>query len=128
MAEETRDASSVIPKAMIWSYFINGLMVFLMLVTYCFCLADLAAAANSPTGYPFIAVFANATGSPAGGAGITCVIIILIVFSVTNYMASCSRQVFAFARDKGFPFYTWMSKVGRFPTQGSDTNTLIVGI
>lgn len=110
MAEETRNASSVIPRAMMWSYVINGFMVFLMLVTYCFCLTDLAAATDSPTGYPFIAVFVNATGSAAGGAGITCLIVVLIVFSVTNYMASCSRQVFAFGRDKGLPFYTWVSK------------------
>lgn len=36
MAEETRNASLVIPRAMVWSYVINGLMVFLMLITYCF--------------------------------------------------------------------------------------------
>ena len=111
MAEETRNASSVIPRAMVWSYLINGLMVFIMLITYCFCLTDLAEAFKSPTGYPFIEVFAHATGSPQGGAALTCVLIVLIVFSVTNYMASCSRQVFAFGRDKGFPFYMWMSKV-----------------
>lgn len=114
MAEETRNASSVIPKAMMWSYFINGLMVFLMLITYCFCLTDLAEAFHSPTGYPFIAVFANATGSAAGAAGITSLMIVLIVLSVTNYMAASSRQVFAFGRDKGLPFYTWISKVGGF--------------
>ena len=111
MAEETRNASSVIPKAMVLSYVLNGLMVFLMLITYCFCLTNLAQAFNSPTGYPFIAVFAHTTGSPEGGAGVTCVLIVLIMFSVTNYMASCSRQVFAFGRDKGLPFYAWMSKV-----------------
>ena len=81
------------------------------MITYCFCLTNLAQAFKSPTGYPFIAVFAHATGSPEGGAGLTCVLIVLILFSVTNYMASCSRQVFAFGRDKGLPFYSWMSKV-----------------
>ena len=111
MAEETRNASSVIPRAMFWSYIVNGLMVFLTLITYCFCLTDLAQAFNSPTGYPFIAVFANATGSPEGGAGLTCLIIVLIMLSVINYMAASSRQVFAFALDKGLPFYTWISYV-----------------
>jgi len=111
MAEETRHASDVIPKAMVASYFINGLMVFLMLITYCFCLSDLDTAFQSATGFPFIAVFATAVGSAEGAAAITSLLIVLIVFSVTNYMAACSRQVFAFARDKGFPLYSWIAKV-----------------
>ena len=82
-----------------------------MLITYCFCLQDLDAAFKSPTGFPFIQVFATATGSPQGGAALTCVLIVLIVFSVTSYMASCSRQVFAFARDRGLPFHSWIAKV-----------------
>ena len=116
MAEETRHASDVIPKAMILSYIINGCMVFLMLITYLFCLSDLETAFDSPTGFPFIQVFATATGSPQGAAALTCVIIVLIIFSVTNYMASCSRQVFAFARDRGLPFSTWISKVSGLAT------------
>lgn len=111
MAEETAHASSVIPNAMIWSYLINGLLVFIMLITYCFCLIDLTAAFDSPTGFPFIQVFATATGSRQGGVGLTCILIVLILFSVTNYMASCSRQVFDFARDRGFSFHSWISKV-----------------
>ncbi|KAK4539218.1 hypothetical protein LTR36_000873 [Oleoguttula mirabilis] len=111
MAEETRHASAVIPKAMLYSYIINGLLVFIMLITYCFCVTDLDAAFSSDTGYPFIEVFASATGSPAGAAGLTCVLIVLIVFSVTNYMASCSRQVFSFARDRGIPCSLWLAKV-----------------
>jgi len=111
MAEETRHASDVIPKAMILSYFINGTMVFIMLITYCFCLTDLIDAFASATGFPFIQVFATATGSAEGAAAISCLLVVLIVFSVTNYMAACSRQVFTFARDRGVPFHTWIAKV-----------------
>jgi len=94
MAEETQQASSVIPKAMIASYIINGVMVFLMLITYCFCVTDLEAAFASATGFPFIQVFASATGSAQGAAALTCVLIVLIVFSVTNYMVwRCSPQL-----------------------------------
>jgi choline transport protein len=117
MSEETQHASSVIPRAMVWSYVINGLMVFLMLITYCFTLTDLDTAFDSPTGFPFIAVFATATGSSEGAAALTCVLIVLIIFSVTNYMAATSRQVFAFGRDKGLPFHRWIAKVGRTSRQ-----------
>ncbi|KAK3616419.1 hypothetical protein LTR56_025964 [Elasticomyces elasticus] len=113
MAEETRHASDVIPKAMILSYIINGTMVLLMLITYCFCLTDLDTAFQSATGFPFIQVFTTATGSAEGAAAITCLLVVLIVFSVTNYMAACSRQVFAFARDRGLPFHSWIAKVNQ---------------
>ncbi|KAF7194035.1 putative amino-acid permease C15C4.04c [Pseudocercospora fuligena] len=113
MAEETRFASSVIPRAMVWSYIVNGLMVFVMLITYCFCLTNLDQAFDSPTGFPFIAVFEHATGSPGGAVGLTCIQIVLIMFSAINYMASCSRQVWAFARDHGLPFHSWIAKVDR---------------
>lgn len=66
MAEETRQSSSVIPRAMMLSYFLNALLVFIVLITFCFCLVDLKAAFDSPTEYPFIQIFADTTGSPAG--------------------------------------------------------------
>ena len=138
MAEETRNASLTIPRAMVWSYVINGLMVLLMLITYCFVsltnspnvtlltlrfmvqvLTDLDAAFDSPTGFPFIQVFATATGTPQGGVALTCIFIVLMVLSVTNYMASCSRQIFAFARDNGLPFNSWIAKVRRHPQANS---------
>lgn len=111
MAEETKRASSVVPKAMVASYVVNGIMVFVSLITYCFLLTDLQTALESPTGYPFLAVFENATGSAAGSAALTSIIVILTCFSCLNFMASCSRQVWAFARDRGLPFSSWIAKV-----------------
>lgn len=111
MAEETKRASSVVPKAMVWSYVVNGLMVFVMLITYCFLLTNLEEAFDSPTGFPFMAVFQNATGSASGSAALTSIQVVLIMFSAINYMASCSRQVWAFARDRGLPFSGWIAKV-----------------
>ena len=70
MAEETKDAAVVVPKAMITSYIINGGLSFIMLVTYCFLLVDYAAAEKSPAGQlylPYIQVFINAVDSVGGG-------------------------------------------------------------
>lgn len=112
MAEETKRASSVVPKAMVASYVVNGLMVFLMLVTYSFTLTNLEEAFDTdPTGFPFMTIFKNATGSASGSAALTSIQVILIMFSAINYLASCSRQVWAFARDKGLPASSWISKV-----------------
>lgn len=51
MAEETKEASIMIPRCMYWSYLLNGMMGFVMLITYCFCLTDIEGALNSVSGF-----------------------------------------------------------------------------
>lgn len=122
MAEETRNASTIIPKAMIGSYIINGLFTLAMIITYSFCLVDYDdVVANSPTGQlglPFLQIFANGTGSLNGGLALAAVLAVLQIFGTMNYMATCSRQIWAFARDGGLPFSKWIATVdstGTFP-------------
>ena len=141
MAEETKNAAVVVPKAMITSYFINAGLAFVVTVTFCFVLVDYDAAVNSPVGQfgsPFIQVFVNATGrfplppsaltftltsarligSIAGGAALIAILTSLQVLGIVNWMASNARQIFAFARDKGLPFGHWIARVdaaGTYP-------------
>lgn len=56
MAEELRDASRSLPRAMIWTALVNGGMGFVMIVTFMMMLGDPEVALDSPTGYPFIDV------------------------------------------------------------------------
>ncbi|KXT11644.1 hypothetical protein AC579_7030 [Pseudocercospora musae] len=111
MAEETKDASIIVPRCMIWSYLLNVSMGFAMLVTYCFCLTDVEAALDSVSGFPYIYVFQSGTGSTGGAVGLTTVIIVLGLAGATSFFASTSRQTFAFARDKGLPGYNWIGAV-----------------
>jgi amino acid transporter len=111
MAEETQHAASVIPRAMVWSYFIIGLLDFVMLLVVSFIWVDPKLYLNSV--YPFLELFITATGSANGAIAITSIMILLRVLSLVNFMASTSRQVFAFARDNGLPFSRWISKVNK---------------
>ncbi|KAK4618778.1 uncharacterized protein CLAFUR5_10866 [Fulvia fulva] len=111
MAEETRDASIIVPRCMTWSYVLNGAMGFAMLITYCFCLTDVDAAINSRSGFPYIHVFQTGTGSTGGAIGLTSIILILGIAGATSFFASTSRQTFAFARDKGLPGWQWIGSV-----------------
>ncbi|KAK5713570.1 hypothetical protein LTR15_011270 [Elasticomyces elasticus] len=86
-------------------------MVLLTLITYRVRLTDVETAFKSPTGFPLVQVFGTATGSAEGAVAITCLLIALIVFSITNYMAAYPRQVLAFGRDRGFPFRRWIAQV-----------------
>lgn len=64
-AEEVENAGRSIPKAVMWSVYLNAAMGLVMAVTMCFCLGDLSEIVNAATGYPFIQVFYNATQSYA---------------------------------------------------------------
>lgn len=98
MAEETANASKVIPRAMVSSYCSMGVLSLVTLIVYCFCFVDYSAL-DSPTGYPFLPVFVTATGSIRGAVALASIMIICIFLSVMNFMAATSRQLFAFARD-----------------------------
>ena len=111
MSEETKNASIIVPRCMLWSYILNGSMGFVMLITYCYCLTDVHAALNSKSGFPYIYVFQTGTGSTGGAVGLTSVILILGIAGATSFFASTSRQTFAFARDKGLPGYKWIGTV-----------------
>ena len=113
MAEETKNASAVVPRTMLYSYLINGVLNFIMLVTYCFSYPNLETVSAEPSGFQFMQAFALATGSNQGGAALTAVLIVLNAFAVFNFTASSSRQIFAFARDYGLPGHSYLSRVDR---------------
>lgn len=94
-----------------WSVFPNALMCFLMGVTFIFCIGDLDSVLDGPTGEPFIQVFFNATHSYAGTTVMAVVIVIMLVSCVISEVATASRQIWSFARDRGLPGSIWLSKV-----------------
>ncbi|KAB8068941.1 amino acid transporter [Aspergillus leporis] len=104
MSEEIKDASETLPKAMITSVLINDCAGFLMLVTICFTLGDIDEVLATPTGYPFIQVFYNATNSLPGTNTMTAVLVLTLTASTITELATASRQLWSFARDGGLPF------------------------
>ena len=111
MAEELKNAPKILPRAMMWTIVANGAMGFIMLVTFLYTMGDLETALMSPTGYPIIEVFRNATGSNGGATALTSILVITGIAGNLTNMAGASRQMFAFARDKGLPAHAWVSRV-----------------
>lgn len=124
MAEELKDASRVLPSAMVWATFFNGLLGLVMLITFCFCLGNVDDVLNSPTGVPIIQVLYNSTASMAGTTVLTVVLILSSMVSTITCAAASSRQMWAFARDKGFPFSGFIAFVR--PGWDIPINALIV--
>jgi amino acid transporter len=111
ISEEVRDAGFTVPKAMFWGYVVNAIMGIILVVTFLFAIPSVEDALNDPTGFPFLYVFQQAL-PPGGTAAVTAIVLFLVTASNISFNASTARQTFAFARDKGLPFSSFISKVG----------------
>jgi choline transport protein len=108
MSEEIRDSSRILPLGMMWTLAINGVTGFVMVVTFAFCVGDVEEVLTSSTGFPFIQVFYNATGSRGVTTALTCLIMVLSFCNTINNVATTSRQMYAFARDQALPFSAFL--------------------
>jgi amino acid transporter len=62
---------------------------------------------QSKTGIPFIDMFYNATKSYAAKDVMTAIMVINLTASSIAVLATASRQLWAFARNRGLPFSQW---------------------
>ncbi|KAF1964473.1 putative GABA permease, partial [Bimuria novae-zelandiae CBS 107.79] len=111
MSEEIRDASITLPRAIMGSVMLNVTLVFTIIITISFTLGDPADVLASPTGYAFIQTFYDATGSLAGASVMTFIVIFMLSVCAVSEAATCSRQIWSFARDAGLPGHKWLSQV-----------------
>lgn len=82
-----------------------------MAVTLCFTLGDVTEVLSTPTGYPFIQIFFNVTHSYAGTNILTLILILTLTSSAIAEIATASRQLWSFARDKGIPGHKWIAHI-----------------
>ena len=77
MSEEIQNASMSVPRGIWGRYLVGAVTGFVMLVTFCF--AFTPDALDSSTGFPFIQVYLDTTGSVGGAQALTAVLILLIL-------------------------------------------------
>ena len=111
MSEEIENAAIVVPRAIVLTYAFNGTLAFGMLLAILFVQFDVNEALNSPTEYPFMFIFVQATGSVAGASTMITIMILLNVCALISSVASTSRQIWSFARDHGVPGWSYISLV-----------------
>jgi choline transport protein len=100
MAEETHSPRKNIPRAMIWSIFINSMAGFAYIVVILYSITDPDAVVKTKTGTPIVEVFYQATRNPRATTAMTCSVIIVLMMGFAAGVASASRLIWAFARDK----------------------------
>ena len=126
MAEEIHNAAIIVPWNMIISVIVNGCLGLGMLLTALFCMGDLKAALKTATGYPFMQIFFDSTQSYSGTTLMVCLPLILSYAACFGQFAGASRQLWAFARDKGPPLSNRLLLVGlpnssKFKSYHADT-------
>ncbi|TGO85938.1 hypothetical protein BPOR_0350g00060 [Botrytis porri] len=85
MSEEISRPSLNVPRAIVFSILLNGTLGFGMLLAALFCLGNIDEVLKTPTGYPFMAIF--------------------------HFVATASRMIWFFARDRGIPGWQYSSKI-----------------
>ena len=111
MSEEIHNAAITVPRAMICSIVLNGVVGLSMYIAILFCIGDLDAAINTSYIYPFIEVLTQAIRSTAGSAVILAILIIVDLGLVVGVVAASSRMLWSFARDRGIPGWRHISRV-----------------
>ncbi|KAM0668479.1 hypothetical protein ACQRIU_002041 [Beauveria bassiana] len=111
MCEEVQNPSVAVPRSIMGSIFINGLMGLAMVISMLFAATNIDEALQSTSGYPFIEIFFQATNSRGGTAVMASLIIFMTISAVVGVIATTSRMFWAFARDRALPFWRTLSKV-----------------
>ena len=87
-----------------------------MVVTFAFCIPPFVLKPGYTPAYIFhyIDVFYNTTQNKAGASVMAALITLMCLCSTMSAVATASRQMFAFARDKGLPFSSFLCRVRTF--------------
>lgn len=109
LAEELKDASKQLPRAMLVTAAVNYLLGFLMLVAFVAVVGDVEEVLATPTLNPYIQVIWNATLSRVATCIMVAFIVFFFIFASVNTNVTSSRQLYAFSRDGGLPCSRWIS-------------------
>jgi hypothetical protein len=94
-----------------WSVAPNAILGLLVIVTLAFTSGDIEKLMQTPTGEPFIQIFYDVTQSKAAATVMASIVVVLLCSCCFSEVATSSRQLWSFARDRGFPASSWLSHV-----------------
>jgi amino acid transporter len=107
-SEETRNAAAIVPKGIITSVVYSGLFGFIVICTFVLVMPDLEAGVKMGLGY-FEALLSSL---PVGlRSGLSIGIFLANFLCGLACLTSCSRMMYAFARDGGLPASDTLRKV-----------------
>ena len=123
MSEEAQKSDTNVAWSMVSSLAVNGAMGFAMLIAFLFCAGPLDQLLQSESSYPFIDILSSGTGNLGATTVLVSVVIVMNFCAAVSGVSSGSRMLWAFARDQGLPFYSYLRQVRGKPTQSQQELT-----
>lgn len=97
---------------MLYAILIGMFTGFVFLSALLFVLKDVDVVIASAAG-PLLQIFYDATNNRAGSICLLMFPLICLVFATIGIMTTSSRMTYAFARDRGMPFSSYLSKIDK---------------
>lgn len=94
IAEEIEEPDTVLPRCMVWSYFINAPGTLLVLLTYAFNISNLDEVMSDVV--PLVSLLRSAFLSKEVTTGLVTVLLLLVFMVAISTMVLTSRHLFAF--------------------------------
>ncbi|KAH0579728.1 hypothetical protein H2248_002567 [Termitomyces sp. 'cryptogamus'] len=112
ISEEASNAATAVPWGMTLAVAIAGIVGLAVNISLAFCMGtDLEALNNS--NQPMAQIFFQSFGE-RGTLIIWAVIVITQFMMGSSMLLAASRQIFAFSRDSGLPFSSWLYRLNKF--------------
>jgi translation initiation factor 5B len=122
IAEETKNASVVAAKGILWSAIATGVLGFITTILFLFCTPDLDTVFALDAPQPFVQIYALALGKKAS-IFMTVIAVVGLIMNTTVAIVASSRLVFAVARDGVLPLSGW---IGTVDSKGQPRNAVTV--
>jgi len=93
---------------LIISITLNGFLGLGTLIALLYCQGNITENLETATGFPFLGAFLQALRSLPWATAYTSVLLVLLIFATVAVLAATSRTTYAFARDNGLPFSSYV--------------------
>lgn len=90
---------------------LNATLAWLFVLVSLYSISSIEDALGTPTGFPIIEIFRQATGSTVAATLMETAMLVIGVPGLIGTLASVSRLTWSFARDKGLPFSDFFAHV-----------------
>lgn len=95
---------------MVGIFIVNMIFTIICWLVLCFAMPDVSAALDHISTYPVIFILEQSMSTKWVTVELT-LIVALILFANVCYITAVSRDLFAFARDNGLPYSSWICQV-----------------
>lgn len=111
MTEEIKDASKQAPRAIVLSVYLGAITGFIFLISVCFCIGNIDEVASTSTLVPLIQIYFDSTQSNIGSCFLASLMVVIDIGAANGLLAEGARSLYAFARDEGLPFSSFIRRV-----------------